>query len=190
MAKRLTISRRAMLRAAGGAAITLPALEIMFDRHGTSYAQSTPIPKRYVVCFGGQSLGGDDDPLHNDYVPNTVGANYDLKSALAPLAPVQADVSVFSGISIPTANGGTVPAAGRRDDFHVSSLSPLLSGMRSPSNTSSAGPTSDQIVAAAIAGNTPFKSLVYRVQAEWYLSVSAWRSSRPAWRPSARLAVK
>jgi len=173
MAKRFTISRRAMLRAAGGAAITLPALEIMFDRHGTSYAQSMPIPKRYVVCFGGQSLGGDDDPLHNDYVPNTIGANYDLKSALAPLAPVQADVSVVSGISIPTANGGTVPAAGRRDDFHVSSLSPLLSGMRSPSDTSSAGPTSDQIVAAAIAGNTPFKSLVYRVQAEWYLSVSA-----------------
>ena len=54
-----------------------------------SYAQATPIPKRYVVCFGGQSLGGDGDPLHNDYVPNTVGANYDLKSALAPLAPVQ-----------------------------------------------------------------------------------------------------
>jgi len=162
-----------MLRGAGGAAITLPALEIIFARHRKSYAQAMTIPKRYVVCFGGQSLGGDDDPLHNDYVPNTVGANYDLKSALAPLAPVQADVSVVSGISIPTANGGTVPAAGRRDDFHVSSLSPLLSGVRSPTNTASAGPTSDQIVAAAIAGNTPFKSLVYRVQVEWYLSVSA-----------------
>ena len=104
MAKRFT--RRAMLRGAGGAAITLPALEIMFDRHRKSYAQALTIPKRYVVCFCGQSLGGDDDPLHNDYVPNTVGANYDLKSALAPLAPVQADVSVVSGISIPTANGG------------------------------------------------------------------------------------
>ena len=88
-------------RAAGGAAIALPALEIMFDRHRKPYAQATTIPKRYVVCFGGQSLGGDGDPLHNDYVPNTVGANYDLKSALAPLAPVQADVSVVSGISDP-----------------------------------------------------------------------------------------
>ena len=96
MAKRFT--RRAMLRGTGGAAITLPALEIMFDRHRKSYAQAMTIPKRYVVCFGGQSLGGDGDPLHNDYVPNTVGANYDLKSALAPLAPVQADVSVVSGI--------------------------------------------------------------------------------------------
>jgi hypothetical protein len=157
----------------GGAAITLPALEIMFDRHGTAYAQGQPIPKRYLVCFGGQSLGGDDDPLRDDYVPNTVGPNYDLKSALAPLAPVQSEVTVVSGLSIPTANGGAVPAAGRRDDFHVSSLSPLLSGVRSPANTAAAGPTSDQVVASAIAESTPFKSLIYRIQAEWYLSVSA-----------------
>lgn len=171
MALRLT--RRAMLRGVGGAALSLPALDLMFDRGGTARAQAAPIPKRYLVCFGGQSLGGDDDPLHNDYVPKTIGRDYDLKSALAPLAPVQGEVSVVSGLSIPTANGGAVPAAGRRHDFHVSSLSPLLSGVRSPASTSAAGPTSDQIVAAAIAGSTPFRSLNYRIQAEWYLGVSA-----------------
>ena len=169
----MRISRRAFLRGTGGVAIALPALDVMFDRHGEAYAQGMPIPKRYLVCFGGQSLGGDGDPLHNDYVPSTIGPNYDLKSALAPLAGVQGEVSVVSGLSIPTANGGAVPAAGRRDDFHVSSLSPLLAGVRSPDNTSAAGPTSDQIVAAAIAGNTRFKSLVYRVQVDWYLGVSA-----------------
>ena len=57
----------------GRRASALPALEIMLDGKG-SLAQATPIPKRYLVCFGGQSLGGDGDPLHNDYVPNTVGA--------------------------------------------------------------------------------------------------------------------
>jgi Protein of unknown function (DUF1552) len=169
----LRISRRSVLRGLGGAAITLPALEAMFDRHGQAYAQGMPIPKRYLVCFGGQSLGGDSDPLHNDYVPKTIGPNYDLKSALAPLLPVQSEVSVVSGLSIPTANGGAVPAAGRRDDFHVSSLSPLLAGVKSPDNTAAAGPTSDQIVAAAIAGTTRFKSLAYRVQVAWYLGVSA-----------------
>jgi hypothetical protein len=169
----LRITRRSALRGLGGVAISLPALEIMFDRHGEAYAQGQPIPKRYIVAFGGQSLGGDGDPLHNDYVPNTIGPNYDLKSALAPLAAVQSEVSVVSGLGIPTANGGAVPPAGRRDDFHVSSLSPLLAGVRSPSDTSAAGPTSDQIVAAAIAGSTPFKSLVYRVQVDWYLGVSA-----------------
>jgi hypothetical protein len=169
----LRFSRRAFLRGAGGAALTLPALDVMFDRHGEAYAQGQPIPKRYLVCFGGQSLGGDGDPLHDDYVPRTVGRGYDLKSALAPLAAVRDEVSVVSGLQIPTANGGAVPAAGRRDDFHVSSLSPLLSGVRSPDNTSSGGPTSDQLVAAAIAGDTRFKSLVYRVQVGWYLGVSA-----------------
>jgi len=106
-------------------------------------------------------------------IDGLIGQLNDLKSALAPLAAVQSEVSVVSGLSIPTANGGAVPAAGRRDDFHVSSLSPLLAGVRSPTNTSAAGPTSDQIVAAAIAGSTPFKSLVYRVQVDWYLGVSA-----------------
>jgi hypothetical protein len=164
------LDRRALLRGLGGAAVALPVLEIMLDGKA---ARAQTAPKRYLVCFGGTSLGGDGDPLHNDYVPSTVGANYDLKSALAPLAPVKNEVSVVSGLSIPTANGMAVPAGGRRDDFHVSSLSPLLSGVRSPASTSSGGPTSDQIVAAAIAGSTAFKSLVYRVQVGWYLSVSA-----------------
>jgi hypothetical protein len=162
-----------MLRGLGGVAVGLPALDVMLDSHGTAYAQGGMVPKRYLVCFGGTSLGGDGDPLHNDYVPSTVGPNYDLKSALAPLLPVKNEISVVSGLQIPTANGGAVPAGGRRDDFHVSSLSPLLSGVRSPANTAAAGPTSDQLVAEAIAGNTPFKSLVYRVQVGWYLSVSA-----------------
>ena len=164
------MNRRAMLRGLGGVAVGLPALEVMLDGHG-AFAQGAP--RRYVVCFTGTSLGADGDPLHNDYVPSTVGANYDLKSALAPLGPVKSEVSVVSGLAIPTANGMAIPAGGRRDDFHVSSLSPLLAGVRSPANTASAGATSDQLVAEAIAGNTPFKSLVYRVQVAWYLSVSA-----------------
>src|SRR5262249_51385930 len=35
------------------------------------------------------------------------------------------------------------------------------------------GPTSDQVVANALGNDTTFKSLVYRIQAGWYLSVSA-----------------
>jgi hypothetical protein len=169
------LNRRAVLRGTLGASVALPVLEIMLDGSGTAFAQGAALPKRYLVCFDGQSLGADNDPLHNDYVPNAVGRNYDLKSALAPLGTdnLKDEVSVVSGLHIPTANGGAVPAAGRRDDFHVSSLSPLLSGVRSPDNTASAGPTSDQIVANAIAGMAPFKSLVYRVQVGWYLGVSA-----------------
>jgi hypothetical protein len=167
--KPLALSRRHLLKGMGGLGVSLPLLEAMLP--GRAFAQAA-LPKRYIVFFDGQSLGADDDPVHNLFVPDTVGKNYDLKTGLAPLGALKDDVSVVSGLSIPTANGGAVPAGGRRDDFHVSSLSPLLSGVRSPTNTASAGVTSDQIVAGFIGGPAN-SSLVYRVQADWYLSVSA-----------------
>jgi hypothetical protein len=166
------LDRRALLRGIGGVALSLPVLEIMLDGKRSSAGPNPSMPVRYIVCFDGQSLGGDDDPLNNDYVPNTVGPAYDLKSALAPLAPVLNDVSVVSGLSIPTANGGAIPAGGRSDDFHINSLSPLFSGMRSDPRQTVMGPTSDQIVAAAIGAQSTFKSLVFRVQAAWYLTVA------------------
>ena len=49
-----------------------------------------------------------------------------------------------------------------------------MSGVRSqPDATQCEGPSSDQVVAGFLAGPTTFKSLQYRVQADWYLSVSA-----------------
>ncbi len=170
------LNRRAFLSGATGVAIALPVLEIMLEGRGVSFAADPPaLPQRFLITFGGHSLGSDCDTVHNDFVPNMVGANYDLKSALAPLGDldVQSEVSVISGLNIPTANGGSPPAGGRADDFHINSLGPLFSGMRSGSGKTVNGPTSDQIVAAAIAGDTTFKSLAFRVQAGWYLSVSA-----------------
>ena len=133
---------------------------------------------RYLVMFCGQSLGADFDPLHNDFVPDKLGRDYDLKTALAPLSgfgDVRQEVSVVSGLRIRTAsdNGGTVPSGGRPDDFRVTSASPLLSGVRSSGSGQCYGATSDQIMAGVLGGNPAFKSLVYRVQAAWYLSVSA-----------------
>ena len=175
--KPLRLSRRTLLRGAGGAVVGLPLLECMLDGRPAG-AQTAAAPRRYLVVFDGQSLGGDDDTLLSQFVPDTVGANYDLKTALAPLgaAGVQPWVTVVSGMRIPTAaeNGGTPPAGGRADDFHVSSASPLLSGVRSPSSNGRVyGPTSDQLMAAQIGASNTFKSLVYRAQAAWYLSVSA-----------------
>ena len=52
------LNRRALLTGAGGIAIGLPLLEIMQEGRGISFAADPPvIPKRYLVCFGGQSLG-------------------------------------------------------------------------------------------------------------------------------------
>lgn len=171
---RTPLSRRALLKGAGGVAMALPLLEAML-RGNEAFAQSVT-PRRYIVCFGGQSMGADNDPVPNVFVPNAVGPNYDLKIGTQPLASVKNDVSIVSGLRIPRpydVGGTAIPAGGARDDFHVSTLSPLLSGVRADGNTYSRAITSDQLLAAQIAGNTTFKSLVYRVQAEWYLQVSA-----------------
>ena len=171
--EKFALHRRAVLKGLGGLTLGLPLLEIMLDGKN-AWAQAAP-PMRYLVFFNGQSQGSDGDAGPSQMVPTTIGANYDLKSALLPLGALKSEVSVISGLKIPTAfeNGGVVPSGGRRDDFHVSSLSPLLSGVKSNAGSSSSGETSDQTVAGFLAGPTAFKSLIYRVQADWYLSVSA-----------------
>lgn len=167
------LSRRVFLKGIGGTAVALPILETMLDAHGEVFAQDgQPIPRRYVVCFGGHSLGADNTNVHNMYVPDTVGANYDLKLALEPLGEqgVRDDVSVISGLHIPWDD---TPGS-RHVGFHLSSLSPLISGVRSITDGRVVrGRSSDQIVADVIGADTTFRSLVYRVQASWYLDQSA-----------------
>ncbi len=169
--KKRSLSRRAVLSSLGGATIALPLLEIMLD---SKEAQAAPPPLRYLVLWGGQSMGADNDPVDSYFVPDAVGANYDLKIATQPFATynVQNEITIVSGLRIPTANGGAVPAGGRADDFHINNMGPLLTGVRSV-NYDKAGPTSDQLMADIIGGATVHKNLVYQIQAAWYLSVSA-----------------
>ena len=180
----IKISRRAMLTGIGGAAIGLPLLEAMVDNTGKAYSGGATNPQRFILCFDGQSLGADGDPIHNMYVPDTVGADYDLPRALAPLAGydnIADEVTVVSGLSIPSANGGAIPIGGRGDDFHIKALSPLISGMRSsPDNYNVQGPTADQIVGDEIGGGTLFRTLTCRVQADFY---------KPGYTPAGRESI-
>jgi hypothetical protein len=178
--KKPGIHRRTLLRGAAGAALSLPFLEIMADR---TRAQAV-IPKRYLVCVAGSSLGCGAVDIDETYVPDRTGFGYDLKQALMPLgggmlqsgasyADVRDEVSVITELKIPWAaeNGGVVPAGGRPDNHHETMVSPMLAGVRTPSeeSTKAFGPTSDQIVAAAIGAGTRFESLQYCVQVSSYL---------------------
>jgi Protein of unknown function (DUF1552) len=179
------ISRRLLLRGIGGTVVGLPLLEAMLDGPTARRAHAAELPRRYVVVFGGFSLGASSsvgssaaasEPI--DFVPRTAGRGYDLPAALAPLgvSGVAGDVSVVSGLKVPWAkeNGGVVPAGGRPDTFHALTASGLLSGVRSDpgegenSHARCSGPTSDQIVAPILAGATAFPSLQYRAEAIFY----------------------
>jgi Protein of unknown function (DUF1552) len=178
-----SISRRSLLRGVGGVGVALPLLQIMLDGNGgkTCRAAESSQVKRYVVMFGGFSIGAAQDTLRAepiDFVPDRVGSGYDVKAALKPLQDfdVAGEVSVVSGLKIPWAqeNGGQIPAGGRPDGFHASTASPLLSGVRATPGEGEAsharceGATSDQIVADAIAGQTTFRSLPLRAEAVFY----------------------
>jgi hypothetical protein len=184
---RTRLSRRTFLTAAGGVAVGLPVLECMLNTHGTAFAQSAaPLPKRYGLVFCGQSLGGDGLPETQSKVngttinepghfiaPATTGAGYALTTPLLPLAALQGDVTVISGMRIPYAapgSGGAVPAAGCYNGFHGGVVSPLVSGMRSTSSSYTAhGKTSDQYIADLFAGQTSQRALTFRAQPDFYL---------------------
>lgn len=167
----IKLTRRSLLRGAGGAALALPALEIMGGGRGASAASGDGPHARYVFGFCGMSTGADnreEDPL----VPATEGAGYALPSALLPLEEhgVVDDVTVVSGLKIPWADpGGQAPPGGRIREYHGTTMVPQISGMRANSrNRTPPTASSDQIVAEAMAGDTLHHSLSYRVQAAKY----------------------
>lgn len=165
------LSRRTLLRGAAGIGLALPWLEAMVGNRAHAQVAS---PLRYLLGYAGVSLGGYDGDINQTFVPTTVGANYDLKAALTNLAPIKSQVSVITGLRIPTAaeNGGAVPSGGKPDDFHGKQVAPLLTGTRTSSGSFST-PTSEHLAAALIGGNTPFKPLVVRVQVSYYVGSAA-----------------
>lgn len=168
--KRFTLHRRAVLKGLAGAAVSLPLLELMLDS-GRARAQAEP-PRRYLVTFGGLSVGNPEL-----IVPNTVGPGYDVKRALAPLSMhggVSSEVSVVSGLRLPQDGPG-----GWTGRWHSSSVGPLICGVSATGGSAPGNPlghgdpvaqgvTSDQVVADAIAGSTRFRSLELRAQPEVY----------------------
>jgi len=172
-----TLARRTFLRGSAGALIALPTLEIMLNPHGEALASGNTLPFRFLVSFDGGALGADRDPVHNLFAPDQVGHGYDLKTALLPLGEyggIQDEVTVVSGLRIPY-GVDPIPPGGWASQFHTQALGPLICGVRNRNvdDFDVMGPTADQIVADAIAGDTTFRSLAYQVQASWYLTQSA-----------------
>lgn len=182
MGRPFRLQRRTLLRGIAGTALALPALEIMGP--SSARAGGGAAPKRFVMMYGGMSIGADGQP--NLVVPDLVGAGYDLKRALGPIGAealpvnpglggqgygVQDHVSVVSGLTIPWDTGNGVPPGGKTPEFHYNVIGPQTSGMRGgPGRIEEPnGPTADQIVTAAIGADSLFPSLSYRVQAASYV---------------------
>jgi len=110
-----------------------------------------------------------------------------MRPALADLTDLLGDFSIVSGLQIPSKglDGYTsTPTAGKVEATHDNTLSPLLAGRATQRGYYGAnGPTSDYLVAAQIAGTTPYKQLVYRVQLDefngHYAEISYSAANKP-----------
>lgn len=187
----MKLSRRTLLRGAGGAVVGLPVLECMLNSNGTRLANAQALPSRYSIVFAGQSLCGDHFEKNSQRIdggslysedghfiaPSQTGSDFALTTPLLPLMNLRDQFSLVSNMRIPwnanSVEGDAVPAGGAYRDFHGGAAGPLLCGTRSTEARFTARSiTSDQVVADLYNGETIHGSLVYRAQPVWYLSGS------------------
>jgi hypothetical protein len=149
------LSRRAVLRGAGGVAVALPLLEAMLSPR--AWAAEAGFPTRFGLFFWGNgTLPGDPDrPAENPdrWTPQGEGAGADwtLSEQLAPLAAHKSRLAVVTGLSMKLPN--PYP--------HGSGAAGVLSGneLDDESIESFRAATVDQVIAATIGQDTLYPSL-------------------------------
>lgn len=145
-------TRRSLLRGVlGGAtvAVGLPLLDCFLDGHGEALASGKPIPTRFGTWFWGCGVNEDR------WFPSKLGADYDLKEELRPIAPYKDKVTVFSNFNC--------ALGGRPNLVHWSGVMATLSGAApiqgGVSGGSAEAPTIDCLVADHIGRGARFHSL-------------------------------
>ena len=97
------LNRRIFLRGAGSIAIALPWLELMHDERAAQ--AGVPPARRFLAVYtpGGTVHAG---PLIGEqWTPTGTETDFTLSPILAPLAPVQKQLIVPSGVAMKSANG-------------------------------------------------------------------------------------
>jgi hypothetical protein len=145
-------SRRKMLRGMmHGAAVgvALPFLDIYLDGNGEALAAGAPIPTRFGTWFWGCGVNA------TRWFPDKVGANYDIKDEMKPLAPFKDKLSVFSHFDC--------ILDGRPNLVHWSGIMATLAGSAPLTGGVDGGasqfPTLDCIISDHIGKNSRFRSL-------------------------------
>ena len=146
------LSRRTVLRGLG-VSLALPWLEATSTI--AKAAVVAPSPTRMAFIFVPNGV------VMNNWVPKTEGYGFELSPTLQPLAPVQDDLTVITGL---THDKGRANGDGAGD--HARSASVFLTGSQ-PRKTDGehirSGMSVDQLAAKAVGQNTRFSSLALGV---------------------------
>ncbi len=140
-------SRRHILQGLlGGAAVSVGLPSLAAFAPSTARAQESSFPLRFGMFFWGNGV------LPDRWVPTETGADWTVTPQLEPLAAFKDQFTLVSGHEIKIPNRIA----------HFTGPAGLLSGMPGSGDDESAsfnGPSLDQVIAQAIGGDTPFRSL-------------------------------
>jgi hypothetical protein len=145
----MTLTRRTALKGVmQGAAIAvgLPLLDIFLDVNGQAMAATgAPLPIRFGTWFWGLGVNP------NQFFPDKIGADYDLKPELAPIKAFQKRINVFSDFNIPLDGKPNLP--------HTSGGVGIRTGMAAMGEGNLPGPSFDVLIGDQIGTKTRFRSL-------------------------------
>jgi hypothetical protein len=139
---RLPLSRRALLRGAGGLAVALPFLDAMAPRRAHA---AGPAPRRLLTFFT------ENGVVAGNWFPSGSEKAWTMPVSLAPLMPFQKHLIVFEGLdhTASGSNGGGGHQRGKTAAFTA----------QGNNNGRAAGISIDQAIANAIGTTTRFKSI-------------------------------
>jgi len=135
-----------LLRGALGA-LAIPFLPSALPRRARASEPSRPKRVLFYYVPNGMPMPW--------WTPTELGAGYDLPEVLQPLAPIQAEVSVLSGLEMPAAND---PLPGDHARGTASFLTATKIRKTAGADISN-GISIDQVLAASMGSSTPFPSL-------------------------------
>jgi hypothetical protein len=145
----MKFTRRTALRGMlGGGAVTvaLPFLDCFLNDNGTALAATgRPLPVRFGTWFWGCGL------TPGRWIPQKLGAGYDIPPELKPLEAFKERLTIFSGFKANTDGKGAVP--------HYTGSMSILTGSAPKAQGQVEAPTLDTLVADTIGTQTRFRSL-------------------------------
>lgn len=161
--KPFRLSRRAVLRGAGGITVALPLLDLMRPAGRLARAATPPL-KRFLVFFS------PDGSIHENWVPTGTETAFTLSRILAPLEPNKDKLVIVNGVENKVGGYSAKPG-----DDHMKGMGSMLTGMGLLPGTTQGGAgdpaglaggiSVDQTIAAAIGVDTKFRSLELGIQA-------------------------
>ena len=167
----MKINRRTVLRGLlGGAVVTvgLPPLEFFMNSNGTAYAAGAGgFPQRFGLFFWGNGVSPDK------WIPVDEGAGWTLSEQLMPMAELQDDITLVTGMRVQVPNV----------EPHHATACGILTGrpltMENGDHTFP-GPTIDQIIAGHIGNETLFRSIEFGAEPGQGMSHNGPYSVNPA----------